>query len=375
MTDANGNTASATAIVTIQDKVLPTVITKTITVLLNATGSVTISDRDVDNGSSDACGLVLYKLDKTKFTCFDVGNNTVTFTVTDANGNQASKTAVVIVQGRGAISWIIDNDADGYHLGTPIIACTSPGVGYIEKTTQLAGDCADNNASVNPAAVEVCGNRIDDNCNGVFYEAICFPCQNATNLQTTNITATGAQLNWTAVANPVQWQVQFKTTRQGSKWVDVFVTGNRRLVVLTGLINNQNYQWQIRARCGNNWTSYSNPSSFTAGAANLLSRGVVTPTADETKAEPAVGVGVRVYPNPSQGQFMLEMQLPDKDNSIVNIQVIDLTGTVLQTETSILVQGNLKKNMSLNAALAKGMYSLRITTGNKTYHATILFVK
>ena len=267
--------------------------------------------------------------------------------------------------------WIVDADADGYYPGTTLVRCTSPGAGYIIRSTQLPGDCLDNNASVNPAAVEVCGNRIDDNCNGFVDEAICSPCQNATNLQTTNITATGAQLNWTAVANPVQWQVQYKTTRQSSKWVDVFVTGNRRLVVLPGLTDNQNYQWQIRARCGNNWTSYSNAASFTTGTTNLMSRAAVSEITEETVAKP----GVRVYPNPSRGQFTLEMQLPEKNNSIVNIQVTDLTGRVLQTETAIPVQGYLQKNMILKAALAKGMYTLRIVTGNKTYNATILLVK
>lgn len=265
--------------------------------------------------------------------------------------------------------WIRDVDADGYYTGTQVVSCTTPGSSYQIRSTQLAGDCSDNNASVNPAAVEVCGNGIDDNCNGTVDENICYPCQNATNLITTNITATGAQLNWTAVANPVQWQVQYKTTKQGSKWVDVFLTGNKRSVVLNGLLNNQNYQWQIRAKCGNNWTSYISSAGFKTGAANLLSSVAVTD--DETVAEP----GIMVYPNPTQGLFMLEMQLPENDNSIVNIQVIDLTGRILQTEIASITKGYLKKNMSLHINFTKGIYLLRIIAGNKTYTTRLVYEK
>ena len=107
--DVNGNSASATAIVTVEDKSLPTVITKNITIQLDATGNATITNRAVDNGSFDACGLALYKTDKTTFNCSNVGANTVTLTVTDANGNTASATAIVTVEDKVAPTVITKN--------------------------------------------------------------------------------------------------------------------------------------------------------------------------------------------------------------------------------------------------------------------------
>ncbi|WP_207494385.1 FG-GAP-like repeat-containing protein [Aridibaculum aurantiacum] len=98
VTDANGNPASATAVVTVEDNVAPTVVTQAITVQLDASGQATITPSQVDNGSSDACGIQSMSLSKTSFDCSNVGANTVTLTVTDVNGNPGSATAVVTVE-------------------------------------------------------------------------------------------------------------------------------------------------------------------------------------------------------------------------------------------------------------------------------------
>lgn len=57
---------------------------------LSATGSATISADDIDPGYTDACGIATRVLNKTNFTCSDVGDNAVTLTVTDVNSNASS---------------------------------------------------------------------------------------------------------------------------------------------------------------------------------------------------------------------------------------------------------------------------------------------
>ncbi|MCF6212531.1 MAG: HYR domain-containing protein [Flavobacteriaceae bacterium] len=74
------------------------VLTQDITVQLDATGSATITPQMIDNGTTDNCGIASYTLDKTTFTCANLGTNTVTLTVTDNSGNTSTATATVTVE-------------------------------------------------------------------------------------------------------------------------------------------------------------------------------------------------------------------------------------------------------------------------------------
>ena len=97
VTDVNGNSSTCTATVTVEDVTAPVVACTDITVILDVNGTVTINGTDIDGGSSDACGIATYELDIDTFDCSNVGDNPVTLTVTDVNGNSASCTATVTV--------------------------------------------------------------------------------------------------------------------------------------------------------------------------------------------------------------------------------------------------------------------------------------
>lgn len=98
VTDASGNQSSGTATVTIVDNLSPDVNTNNVTITLNAAGQASITVNDINNGSSDNCGVASITLDETSFDCDDVGSNVVTLTVTDVNGNVAAGTAIVVVE-------------------------------------------------------------------------------------------------------------------------------------------------------------------------------------------------------------------------------------------------------------------------------------
>ncbi len=95
--NANGLTASCTAVVTVVDNLPPNVQCQDVTVILDGSGSGTISTGQIDNGTSDACGIASLSLDRTSFDCTDIGQQTVTLTAVDNNGNSSSCTAIVTV--------------------------------------------------------------------------------------------------------------------------------------------------------------------------------------------------------------------------------------------------------------------------------------
>jgi len=61
------------------------------------------------------------------------------------------------------ITYYADLDGDGYGNGASGVAeaCVAP-AGYVASN----GDCDDNNKAVHPGATEICGNGIDDDCDG-----------------------------------------------------------------------------------------------------------------------------------------------------------------------------------------------------------------
>jgi hypothetical protein len=98
VTDVNGNTSTTTSIVTVLDKIAPVAKAKNITVDLNAAGSATIVAGDVNNNSTDNCGIKSLSVDKTSFDCSNVGENDVVLTVTDNSNNVSTATAKVTVK-------------------------------------------------------------------------------------------------------------------------------------------------------------------------------------------------------------------------------------------------------------------------------------
>ena len=98
VSDVNGNSATCTASVTVQDMVAPTANCQDATVELNGSGNGTLLGTSVDNNSTDACGIASVAVSPASFDCGDLGGNTVTLEVTDNNGNSATCTATATVE-------------------------------------------------------------------------------------------------------------------------------------------------------------------------------------------------------------------------------------------------------------------------------------
>ena len=96
----NITTVTCEQIVTVKDTELPVANSVApFTLQLDEFGSdIVITAEDIDNGSTDNCEIAAISIDKNTFGCANIGDNTVTLTVTDMNGNTATATTTITIQ-------------------------------------------------------------------------------------------------------------------------------------------------------------------------------------------------------------------------------------------------------------------------------------
>ncbi|MEP1096344.1 MAG: LamG-like jellyroll fold domain-containing protein [Cyclobacteriaceae bacterium] len=128
---ANNPVTFTTAIA--PDITSPTVVTRDIIVSLDATGNISIVPSQIDSGSSDdvTAGVnLVFSLDIDTFDSSNLGDNTVTLTVTDEAGNSAFATATVTVLDNNSaptlsyIFYLDENSVGGTLIGT--VVATDP---------------------------------------------------------------------------------------------------------------------------------------------------------------------------------------------------------------------------------------------------------
>ncbi|MBN2214728.1 MAG: SBBP repeat-containing protein [Bacteroidales bacterium] len=99
---------------------MPVAIAKDITIELDENGIANITVSDIDNGSHDGCGIDSLTLTKTSFNCNDIGDNTVTLTVTNIYGKMASTEATVTVLNQSPTITVMEVPYDPINVGNQV---------------------------------------------------------------------------------------------------------------------------------------------------------------------------------------------------------------------------------------------------------------
>jgi hypothetical protein len=132
------STSPYTVIVTVNPS--PVARTKNISVNLDASRTAVITPQQVDNGSTGSCGTLQYSLDKTQFSCANIGNNTVTLTVTDAAGNRSSANATVTVTDANGVCVVNANNITTGSVSVRLCAGSAVDVPYTVSNAFNAGN-------------------------------------------------------------------------------------------------------------------------------------------------------------------------------------------------------------------------------------------
>jgi hypothetical protein len=99
VTDGCGLVSTCNAAVTVIDNYPPKMICRGLEVEINEAGDpVAITWQDIDDGSTDNCGITQWTLSKSVFSCEDLGKNTVKLTGADASGNASTCQVTVTVR-------------------------------------------------------------------------------------------------------------------------------------------------------------------------------------------------------------------------------------------------------------------------------------
>jgi len=83
---------------------------------------------------------------------------------------------------------------------------------------------------------------------------------------------------------------------------------------------------------------------------------------------------MKLYPNPTTGQFIITITLPGDANTTATIQVINTLGQIMYDKTTWVMNGLLQKEIRLND-VADGMYLVKIIINDQMYSSQISYQK
>ena len=342
-TDESGNFSECTQTITVRDITAPVALCKPVTITL-VNGAANITASGVNNGSYDNCSPVTLSVSKTSFNCSNIGNNTVTLTVTDVSGNSSTCTAIVTVVGEipsCSITVIPGNNI--YTGGVP----TNLYLGYGPQTLTLQVSAP---ASGAPYTYAWSGGVLTNynTANPVFTAA-------TAGLFTYTVLVTNKYGCITTCSVTICVK-DIRVSGSPASNMKVYVCHNGNTIsVSTNAVASHipGHPGDRLGSCSELPCGSSNSLVSSKGAEENVTVVVAAPQAELSQAD----FRVNVYPNPSAYDFSI--QVISKSNEPVTVRILDLNGKVRTVQTQLSKTNSIKVGNDLTG----GTYFAEVTQG------------
>jgi P pilus assembly chaperone PapD len=265
---------------------------------------------------------------------------------------------------RNPLKWrtanlFIDADGDGYDKGSELV-CYGAAIPAGYKTTTLGSDCDDTNAAVNPGAAEVCGNGIDDNCNGNADENC--PARPDITINDVKVLETNGHVTLTVRLSEkskqpisVNYHTADGTARSKANKnhsADYIATsgtlhipagaqeGTIRVPIILDNINEPDETFYVKLSRPVNAGIADGEGVVTIINASSMVNTVRETSGGVMQNAAATKLSVKVLPNPSSTYFTLVAS--SNDSKAVTLRVIDEKGRTIETKAGVAANGTLR---------------------------------
>lgn len=318
-------------------------------------------------------------------------------------------------------TWYADVDGDGYgDAASAVETCDGAPAGYVGGNT----DCNDGDPSINPGATEVC-NSVDDNCDGTVDEGIdlsiaispdgvielCKPDEvtltatagfDSYNWFKNGVTVVGESTMTYTTNKPAYYQVEgiLGTCSSGLSAVQavaVYESPNANLYAPDGADLCFANPAQLKASYGDDYIYvwYFNGSviegaiEFTYDATEIGDYYVVITNASGcTRSTETLSVintcktgvennvlSLNIFPNPVNNRFSIEFNTASDYKGSALISISDVTGRVVYTTSSEVLNGFMTKSITLENSFSSGIYYIAVESDGNTINQQFVIVK
>ena len=84
---------------------------------------------------------------------------------------------------------------------------------------------------------------------------------------------------------------------------------------------------------------------------------------------------LKLYPNPGNGLFLIELDLGEAETNDASVQVLDLLGKIVYANQTDIVDGMLREEVKLDDNLPGGNYLIRVSSGERVFSRPIIYQK